>query len=236
MSALVIGPAVTNNNASALVSLEFSKEMLNPALHVEALTQDMLKGMFEHARARSNEIFKQMKPSQQLTVKEIEDRANATTISGDLPDGIDALVGRIALETTATLASCVILVQTSYEAPWEFALCVVGNDSQSFYAVFDAKKGTFKRSTNLDATLKEYLTDKGIYYRAVFVKLEEPAAAAVATAVVVKKEKEEAEEKPTAIVEEKKKKLPAVRKRAAPTPAPAAAAEPEQKKPVLEEK
>lgn len=246
MSAVVIGPAVTNGNASALMTLEFSKELLKPDVQVNALTTEALKAMFEQARARSNETFKQLKPTQQLSIKEIEDRANATVIAGDLPEGIDELVGRIALETAAdSLASCVVLVQTSYDAPWEFALCVVGNEAQSFYAVFDAKRGTFARTTNLDATLKEYL--KGIYYRAVFVQPERrggggPVASA---AVIVKKEKEEEEgaqvkQPVTAAKEEEekkpeKKKLPVARKRAAPTPAPTAAPEAEQKK-LAEEK
>ncbi len=221
----VIGPAVTNENASALMTLEFSKELLKPSIKVDALTLPALKVMFEQARARSNEIFQQMKPNQQLTIKELEDRANVdsksssqSTLAGDLPDGIDALIGRISLEMTNHLASCVILVQTSYEAPWEFALCVVGNEDLSFYAVFDAKRGTFERCKSLDAGLRGYLEKAGIYYRAVFVKLEDPvgssivapkaeepvaAAAAQKSTAVVSDKKEPQEE---SVAEEKKKK------------------------------
>ena len=241
--ATIIGPAVTNENANALVSLEFSKEFLKPDVKLDALTPTALKTIFEHARERSNEVFKAMKPSQRLTVKEIEDRANSKTIAGDLPDGVDELIGRIILETSASLASCVILVQTTYESAWEFALCVIGNAELSFYAIFDAKRGVFERCKSLDHSLREYLEKvTGIYYRAIFVEGSATVGPAATVEVPVKKEPKAPEPKaeepeaplakkdPPKEKEEKKKPAAANRKRPAPTATPTAAAETEQKK------
>ncbi len=224
--ALVIGTSSTNENARAILSLEFSKEFLKPALDLSSgLSKDALSSLFQEAHARSNQVFGEFKPEQKLTENDILSRYPSSVMQGDLPDGMDALLGRIALKSTSGTVACVVLIQTSYDSPWKSALCVIGNAEPAYYAVFDPSNGTLNTCKNVDVSIRSLLEkEAGIYYRALFLSASAPAQASV-------------QAEPVAIVEvkvEKKDKKPAVvRKRPAPSTAPTASAQPEEKRAAL---
>lgn len=215
-SVITVGPSSSssNENARALLSLEFSKEFLKPELKLNDLSVVELKSMFETACTRSNAVFKEIKPLHHLSETELLGRyPTAGIMHGDLPDAMDTLLGHIALKSTSGIVTCVVLIQTTYDSPWSRSLCIVCNAELSYYSVFDPTSGTITACKNVDVDVRSVLEkEAGIYFRAAFIHATHVDAAAT--------------------VEVKKTKPAATRKRAAPSTAPTAAAQPDEKKAV----
>jgi hypothetical protein len=253
----VIGPASLFKDDCAVVSLEFSKEILQvTAAELITLSTDQLKKMHEGARIRSTEIVKELKDAHLF--RDLAERYKpGRTLQGELPDGVDSILGQFALDATTGLVTCIVFIQTSYDSPWDFCFCILGNAALSYYAVFNSKTGSFQKCNNVDVDIRRHLEVEkdGIYYRAFFVRsLPEVAPVATVTkrATPAKKKQEPEEKKPeqketekkepekkepekkeeseVATEEKPKKRAPIVRKRPAPTLVPTAATQPEEKK------